>query len=177
MTKKIKYPVLPHIAYGLVDDIGFYVSVPFRGISLNEYKKMHHGKISALRGQYKSIVDLIIIACIKRNYIKWIDDNGIVLLRSLFSSKVTVDWVLTWANHNSHDPSNYTQKILLDAIVDTGILEDDSCDYVKNDNVMFGDCWYDSITCIIKGTLNKQMFKSNINTINENDIMEALLLL
>ena len=175
MSKRItKYPVLPHIAYGLLEDGGFYISLPFKGISLNEYRKFHSGKIKNLRGQYKSILDLIVVTCFKKTYIKIFGEDGIKISTPLFKDKVTVDWILTWQNSNKHDPSNYTQKILLDAIVDVGIIQDDNEDFVINDNVVFGEIWYDSITCVLKGSIKEQMIKKSTKKISSNKLLEAV---
>lgn len=172
MTKKIEtYPMLPHIAYGLIEEGGFFISLPFRGISLNEYKKLHFGAVSKLRGNYKSIIDVILIACIKKTYIKPVDDNGLKLSRSLFDSMVDVEWLLTWANHNHHDTSNYTQKIFLDAVVDAGIIVDDNEQYVDRDITHFGNVYYDSITCILIGQAYKAMFNSTITSISYDHLM------
>lgn len=172
--KKEEYPVLPHIAYGLLKEGGFYLSLPFRGISLNEYKKFHHGQVSKLRGNYKSVIDVILISCIKKTYIGEVDENGLRLIRPIFNSIVDVEWLLTWRNYNHHDPSNYTQKIFLDAIVDAGLIEDDSELYVDRDITHFGKVFYDSITCMLLGDVYKVMFKNIIHEISYDKLMGVI---
>lgn len=172
--KKEEYPVLPHIAYGLLKEGGFYLSLPFRGVSLNEYKRMHFGQIFKLRGNYKSIIDIIIMACIKKTYIKKLDEMGLKLSRSLFNGNVDVEWILTWNNYNYHDPGNYTQKIFLDAVVDAGLIVDDSELYVDKDITHFGTVLYDSITCIMIGNVYRTMFNNTIHEISYDRLMGVI---
>lgn len=167
------YPVLPHIAYGKIDqNKGFFYTIPFRGISINTYRKLHHGAIKKHREQYKAIFDVVNIASFKKNYFNQFDENGAHLSKPLFTEPIEVEWYLNFLNtQDVHDVGNYTQKIVLDAIVDTGILKDDSEEYVVKESVRFGVKGFDSITCFMKGKIQNQMLLKVI----KNTTYKALL--
>lgn len=174
MIRGREYPILPHISYGIIGDGGFYITLPFKGISLNQYKKLHHGKIKSLRGQYKSIIDLIMVASLKKNYIKEFNENGVKLGGSLFDNKIEIVWVLTFLDTNTRDVSNYTQKIMLDTVVSVGLLEDDNSKFVISDKTMFGSKKVDSVTCLMIGKLHKQKFLNAVPEVKISDIFDYL---
>ena len=170
---KIKYPILPYIAYGKIDrNKGFFYTVPFRGISINTYRKMHHGAIKKYREQYKAIFDVINIASFKRNYFDKFNEDGLHLKKPLFLDIIEIEWYLTFLNEQEiHDIGNYTQKIMLDSIVDTGMIKDDSEKYIVKESIKFGIKGFDSITCYMKGIINQQMLLKSV----KNTTYKALL--
>lgn len=177
MKKRDDYPVLPHISYGMITDRnGFYVSIPFKGISLNDYRQMHFGKISRIKGQYKSMLDVMCAECIDHKYIKFdnFDGDGLRISKNLFNTQVDIEWVLNFSTVNNRDTANYTQKVLLDAIVKTAILPDDREKFVRSDKTFFGAGKYDMITCIIQSNdMDKTMIKGGRH-VTYADIMERL---
>lgn len=178
MQKRTDYPPLPFIEYGeVLDKNGFYITLPFKGISLNDYKKMHFTKIARLKGQYKSVIDVVCANSVDQKYFKFenFDGNGLRLSKSVFNTQVDVEWILTFLKTNQRDPANYTQKILLDAIVSAGLLTDDKEKFVKSDKVMFGDKMVDSITCIIQSdSIDKSMFVDGQNKLYDAILSDLL---
>jgi len=174
MDLNADFPILPHIAYGTIENMGFYITLPFRGISLNQYKKLHHGRVKSLRSQYKSIIDLIMVASLKKNYIKDFNENGLILNGPLFDGSIDITWVLTFLLSNTRDVSNYTQKTVLDSIVSVGIIEDDNEKFVFSDKTIFGHKKVDSITCIMTGKLYKQKFLVSVPDVKLNNILDYL---
>ena len=172
----IDYPVLPFIAYGRVDrDKGFFITLPFKPISLNEYKKMHFGRVRQLRGQYKSVLDIIGIASFIKTYFDKFDEDGLHLKKPLFDGKIDIEWFITFLNKEEvHDPSNYTQKIMLDAITDIGMIIDDSELFINKDSVQFGLKGYDSITCFMKGKINKQMLLKSVKNTTYETMLKSV---
>ncbi len=171
-----EYPILPHISYGIVDEgEGFYISLPFKGISINQFRRMHHGNIKQLKGQYKSIIDVIIIASFKKNYVSNFNDWGLSLSRELFSDKIEIEWYITFIDvKKKHDVGNYNQKILLDSIVLTNIIKDDDEDHIFKESVRFGLKGYDSITCLMKGKIHKPMLLKSVKSVLYNSLLEAV---
>jgi len=158
MSNEVKYPILPFISYGTIEEGGFYFTLPFRGVSLNQHKQFHHGRVKSLRGQYKSIIDLVVVASMKNIYIRQFDENGLILTKPVFDSPIDLVWILTFMAKNTRDVSNYTQKILLDSIVEIGMIEDDNSNFVNSDKTMFGSTKVDSITCLMLGNLHSHKF-------------------
>jgi hypothetical protein len=160
-SRNDKYPVLPFIGYGLVKDKGFFVALPFRAMSLNEYKRMHFGKVATEKAKYKAIIDVILASCLKKTYIKSFNEEGISLSKSIFIDKIELEWYLNFLHHRERDSSNYTQKVMLDAIVSTGMITDDSIRYIVSDKAtVIGTTIFDMITLVMVGKVNEQMFKS-----------------
>ena len=177
MKKFDNYPVLPHISYGrILDRNGFYFSIPFKGVSLNEYKTMHFGKISRIKGQYKSILDVVCADCIDNSYFIFdnFDGDGLRVSQNLFGTQIDIEWVLNFEKTNNRDTANYTQKILLDAIVKTGIIPDDREKFVKSDKTFFGANQFDMVTCIMQADdIHKEMLTGGMS-VNYDDIMTRL---
>lgn len=158
-----KYPILPFISYGTIDETnGVYFTMPFKPISLNDYKTLHHHRIKKEIESYKAIIDIILVAVTKKNYIKQeVMEDGLSIKESLFFGKIDIKWILTFKNNIARDPSNYTQKMMLDAITRSGVLVDDSEKYVMSDHTMFGCKQFESITCVMLGPIKAHMLKSS----------------
>jgi len=177
MKRKTNYPALPFIDYGLISDKnGVYFSIPMKGTSLNEYKKMHFSTIAQLKGRYKSILDVILVDMIKHNYFDFVDFGieGIKMKRSLFNTQVTIEWILNFITPNTRDVANFTQKVLLDAMVATGLLPDDNSKYVKSDKVFFGDKSVDMITCVIQSDGIVKEMLSDVKERTYESILQGL---
>lgn len=179
MTKDIKkkYPIMPFISYGVVDDDkGLYISMPFKPISLNEYRRLHHGRIKKEVEAYKAVLDIIMVTVFKKNYIHTdVTEDGLLLTESFFKDKIDVQWILTFNTDLIRDPSNYTQKIMLDAIVKTGMIVDDSEQYVNSDHTSFGCKGFDSVTCVMLGAIKKHMVKTSyMNDIKHSNLLKNL---
>jgi hypothetical protein len=139
-------------------DNGFYFSFPLKGISLNKYRKMHFGEIKKLRKSYVNFLELILDKCIKKEFLKFNDKESRIELKSpLFFSKINVDWVLSFRKKIVHDPSNYSQKILMDAINDVGIVKDDSDDYISKDSTQICNVGVDQIECYLYSDFSAQL--------------------
>lgn len=165
---------IPAIGFALLLEGGFFISLPFKPISLNEFKKMHHGRIKKDRDFYKSILDVVLVTCIKKNYMKDFDENGLHLSRSIFNERIYVQWILNFDINLKRDTGNYVQKTLMDAIVDTGIIEDDNSQFIRADSVMFGDGKQNSITCTMIGEVHRPMFKNSISIIKYDNLLKGL---
>ncbi len=143
-----------NMIFGTIDNNGIggiYFILPCDPVSLNDYRKMHFGEISKLKGEYKSMLDVLFYPLIKDN-IKSFDDTGLHV-KPIFDGRVEIEWIVNHKLSRQRDPSNYTQKILLDAIVMLGIIKDDSSQFVISDRTMIGNSGDNSIICIIWGNL------------------------
>jgi len=174
MKRKDNYPTLPHIIFGLLEEGGFFVTLPFKGISLNQYRRMHHGQIKKEKSLYKSILDVILISSIKKNFIGEFNEEGVKLNSSLFKNEIEIEWILNFKEKNTRDVSNYTQKIVLDAIVKTNIIEDDNSKYVLSDKTVFGTKQIDSITCILMGEIENHKFLKYLPKIKYEYLKKSL---
>lgn len=148
---------------------GLYFKLPCKPISINEYKKMHWAVVKKIKGEYKSMIDMLIVDAINCKY--KIGPDGIFIDDRLFPNKVDVEWVLSFGKVNQRDPSNYTQKILLDAVVMSGLLVDDSSKYVNSDKTILSPNKEECIWCILKGKINKEMVMSDIKITKYQDVL------
>lgn len=169
--KEVKLPVM---SCGLIKEGGVYFMLPLLGVSLNTFKKMHHGQVKHKIGVYKSILDIMFLYMIKNNYIKEFNKDGIIVQGKFFSSKIDVEWILTFDSTNMRDVSNYTQKTLLDAVVRSGIIEDDNSKFVKSDKTSFGNKKINSITCLLLGEIIKERFYKHINVVSKKELGDYL---
>lgn len=156
MKKKDNYEPVPDICCGLLLEGGIFFTLPFLGISLNEYKKMHFGRVAKLKNFYKSMIDVVITMMVNKDKIGGINENGLFLKKGMFTGQVDVEWLLTFKVKNQRDTANYTQKIFLDAIVWSGIIEDDREKFVCSDKVFFGTTKENTVTCIIRSKKEDQ---------------------
>jgi hypothetical protein len=138
----------------------YFITMPFKPISLNDYKTLHFGRIKKEIESYKSIIDIVMITVIKKIYLSnEVTEDGLQLKDSLFDDKIDIKWILTFKNNIARDPSNYTQKMMLDALTRAGVLVDDSERYVYSDHTMFGCKQFESITCVMLGPIKTRMIK------------------
>lgn len=114
--------------------VGIWFLLPVKPVSINEYTKFHFSQIAKYRKRYKSILDVGVSSLFKHENFG-IDGDGIHFKEQVFQ-KVELSWVLTFSLHRLRDISNYIQKILLDALTDTGIVKDDNYTIVTKDSVM-----------------------------------------
>lgn len=176
MTEKNEnYPVLPHIAYGLCEDVkGFYIMLPIKPISLNQYRGMHHGAIKKEKEHVKAIVDVILISCINGNFIKDFNADGLFLTKPLVDN-CTVTWYLSFLNQNEkRDTDNYVQKIFMDAVVWSGIIKDDNEDYISRTSIEFAKKKVDSACLFMQGDVNEHMFLKSMNRIKYRQLINYL---
>lgn len=175
IKKNDNYPVLPHIAYGLCEDVkGLYILLPIAPISLNVYKKMHFGAVKKEKEHAKAIVDVILASCINKNFIKEFTKNGLLLSQSVIN-KCEVTWFLTFLNRGEHrDTDNYVQKIFMDAVVSSGIIKNDDERYITRTTVEFKKKKVNSATLFLKGDVNEDMFMDSMRRVKYQTLMEFL---
>jgi len=117
-----------HIKTGVMrrggEIVGVWFALPIKPVSINEYVKLHYSEIAKYRRRYKSILDVCVCSLFNHNNFR-ITDTGVVFDKPVFD-KVELSWVLSFSLKRLRDISNYVQKVLLDALVDTGIVEDDN---------------------------------------------------
>ncbi len=117
-----------HIKTGVVrkgnDIFGVWFMLPVKPMSINEYTKLHFSEIAKYRRRYKSIFDVCMCSLFNHNNFR-IVDTGVVFDKPVFD-KVELSWVLSFNLPRLRDISNYVQKVMLDALVDTGIVKDDN---------------------------------------------------
>ncbi len=176
MTKKNdNYPVLPHIAYGLCEDVkGLYILLPIPPISLNTYKKMHWGAVKKEKENVKAIIDVVLISCINQSYIKSFTKEGLTLKQAVID-QCEVTWFLTFLNNSGqHDTDNYVQKIFMDAIVMSGVLTDDNEKYVTRTTVEFKKKKVNSACIFLKGDVHEHMFLNSMKKIKYQSLIDFL---
>lgn len=172
--KKTNYPELPFISIGILPkNKGIYITLPFPPISINEYKKMHFGLIKKTKQRYKAILDVMAITYYRKDAIECFDMDGIYI-KSLFETPIHIEWILNHKLNRKRDTGNYTQKILLDAMVWIGLIKDDNEEYVLSDKVYFGHNGKDSITCLLLGDVFVARIKGDIPKVKLSDIYENL---
>lgn len=117
-----------HIKAGVVRRkgaiVGVWFMLPIKPMSINEYTKLHFSEIAKYRRRYKSILDVCLCSLFSHSNFH-IVDNGIRFDKPMFD-KVELSWVLSFNLPRLRDISNYVQKVMLDALVDTGIVKDDN---------------------------------------------------
>lgn len=149
---------------------GIYIILPCKPISLNEYAKMHWAVIKKIKGEYKSMLDLIILQYI--NTVCLFGEFGLKT-NGIFCGRINIEWILSFKSVNTRDPANYTQKILLDAIVMTGIITDDSQKYVISDKTFISnETKEESIICIMLGDINTKILHNSINSYEYEQFLE-----
>jgi len=132
MKKKTDYSkVLPSLVEVLPDRIVFVYDG--LGISLNHYKKMHYSQIKKYRLRYKAITDMLLLTIVKPDNYRVVD-GGIELVQPLFDS-CSVRTTLSFSLKRFRDVENYIQKVLIDGITDTNLLEDDNYTILKESTV------------------------------------------
>jgi Holliday junction resolvase RusA-like endonuclease len=174
-VKNDKYPILPHIAYGLCEDVeGLYFLLPITPISLNTYKKMHWGAVKKEKEHVKAIIDVILASCIKREYIKSFTKDGLSLSKPLID-KCTATWFLTFLNHGvNRDTDNFVQKIFMDALVMSGVLFDDNEKYVTSTTVEFKKRNVNTACIFFNGKVNKEMFLESVKVVKYESLINFL---
>ena len=124
--KKDNYSELPEVKYGfLSQQNGIFIDLPVKAISVNDWKKMHWRTVANLRARYKAIIDVVVLDLVDNGILR-MADVGLVVPNQIFVNTLKVCWILSFNQKRSRDCGNYVQKILMDAIVDTGIIKDNN---------------------------------------------------
>jgi hypothetical protein len=159
---------------GLIEEGGIYFTLPVPGISINKYKRMYPRDIAKYKADYIALVSATIVNYLKREDIESISGDGLRLKKPLLRGRVRLEWVLTFRTKTIRDIPNYNQKILLDAIVDIGIIEDDNEKFLITEKTMFGHRKFDSITCIFLGEVRRRDFMTQISIIKHEDFLDKI---
>jgi len=176
MTEKNEnYPVLPHIAYGLCEDVkGLYILLPLPPISLNQYRQMHHGAIKKEKEHCKAIIDVILISCINGGFIRDFTKDGLFLTKPVID-KCEATWHLSFLNQSEkRDTDNYVQKIFMDALVWSGVLADDNETIVTKTSVEFAYKKVNSCCLFLQGDVHEHMFLKSMPRIKYRKLMDYL---
>lgn len=132
-------------------------------VSLNVYRHLLPPQVKRARRDYGTLIGSVVIASFNKEYYG-LDEFGsgvaIDCVMPLFPGTYDLQWVLGFQTALLRDIPNYSQKIMLDAIVDVGLVKDDNHNYLKSEKVRFSQVYGSSfIACALGGEYDTRMLE------------------
>lgn len=163
---------LPFVKFGNVEGKGLLISLPFRPLSMNTYARMHWSKKKDLKENYRSIMSGSLFEKVITSYllIEIKDGYGKIDFRDpLFVGLAAPTWYLSFLNNRPRDYENYSQKLMMDAIVSLNIIQDDNSKYLSAPEIKFLDKIEDRITLFLRGEMRDAAFNKKYSEVSRED--------